>query len=83
MTRTTEPLACPICGQPTDIYDSRPEGTRIRRRRRCKLGHRFNTTEVIVGPVDSPQHAEAVARSLRVDYDDSVVESDLRAERGW
>lgn len=41
-------LACPECGSPTGVADSRPRGDLVRRRRYCtntKCGTRFTTYE--------------------------------------
>ena len=73
------PLACPICGEPMDVYDTLPEGNRVRRRRQCKNGHRFNTTETYQGPVRS--YPTRIAPPDNESYDE--VEAELLAERGW
>jgi transcriptional regulator NrdR family protein len=42
-------MTCPVCGERTLIYDSRPDesGESVRRRRKCRVcGHRFTTIEV-------------------------------------
>lgn len=76
----TEPLACPICDSPIEVYDSRPEGKHVRRRRQCKNGHKFNTLEVVVGAVRSGNyHTRQVEPPVENNYDGDV-EADLRAE---
>lgn len=42
-------FACYVCGSPTKVIDSRvgPERS-YRRRRICRLGHRFTTSERVV-----------------------------------
>lgn len=42
-------MTCPVCGERTLIYDSRPDesGESVRRRRKCRVcGYRFTTIEV-------------------------------------
>lgn len=35
-----------VCGEKTDVIDTRSSYKRLRRRRKCKAGHRFSTIEV-------------------------------------
>lgn len=37
---------CPICQADSNTVDTRPYHSRLRRRRKCKNGHRFSTLEV-------------------------------------
>lgn len=37
---------CPECGQKTGVYDTRPHGPILKRRRKCPQGHRFTTFEI-------------------------------------
>lgn len=72
-------FACPICSKPTYVYDSWTEGDRIRRRRKCENGHRYNTSEQFMGPVQTHQSTQ-VEPPIPNAYDD--LEAELLAEKG-
>lgn len=71
-------MPCPVCDEPTEVYDSRPEVQGVRRRRRCKNDHRFNTFESHVGTVwDHDRHVVPVDRD---DYDTAILAAELKRE---
>lgn len=40
-------MTCPVCGENTQIINSRGDVDRVRRRRKCRdCGHRFTTIEL-------------------------------------
>ena len=43
-------MICVRCGGPTEVIDSRPHESGIRRRRSCACGHRFTTWETAAKP---------------------------------
>jgi transcriptional regulator NrdR family protein len=71
-------MSCPVCGSAVEVYDSRPEGQHVRRRRKCNNGHRFNTLEVFIGPVRSSLNQRV--EPIDEDVYDGDVEAALRAE---
>jgi len=72
---------CPICDAPTRVYDSRPQGSMIRRRRECSNGHRFNTTESYLSPVQSsPLRVVEPVKRDTYDYDVAQLADDLHRE---
>jgi len=44
-------LPCPVCDAKTRVLFNRLEDGFMKRRRECENGHRFNTSERLVGPV--------------------------------
>ena len=44
-------LPCPVCDAPTRVLFNRLEDGYMKRRRVCENGHRFNTSEKLMGPV--------------------------------
>lgn len=58
-------LDCPECGSPTDVMDSRPRSGEIRRRRRCKNGHRFSTKEIVITAA-APRQAATPRRKVEL-----------------
>lgn len=76
--RNSGKLPCPVCDEPTEVYDTELEGNGVRRRRRCASNHRFNTFEAHVGIVwDHDRHVVPVDRD---DYDAEILAARLNAE---
>lgn len=76
--RNSGKMPCPVCDEPTEVYDTQREGTGVQRRRRCANNHRFNTFEAHVGIVwDQTHHVVPVDRD---DYDESILAARLNAE---
>jgi transcriptional regulator NrdR family protein len=64
-------LACPRCGAPTWVHDSRPGlyfgQPCTRRRRYCKAcGHRFTSWEIIGGTFDAAKLRAIIASAHRI-----------------
>lgn len=73
-------MPCPVCDEITEVYDSRPEQTGVRRRRRCRNGHRFNTLESYTGAVRGQKlQVDPVRKDV---YDDTELVKELAAEVG-
>jgi transcriptional regulator NrdR family protein len=54
-------MTCPVCGERTLIYNSRPDksGESVWRRRKCRVcGHRFTTIEVDAEQLKLPKEAK-------------------------
>lgn len=60
--------SCPMCGNGTGVYDSRPGDFGIRRRRACRsCGHRFTTVEHEL--TDAPQGYLEMLAKLKLGLD--------------
>lgn len=61
-------LPCPQCGFPTEVLETRymtkPEGA-VRRRRKCKQGHRITTIEVVVKEVHQGVSIETALKKMK------------------
>jgi transcriptional regulator NrdR family protein len=78
--RNSGKLPCPVCDEPTEVYDTQLEGLGVRRRRRCTNDHRFNTFEGPIGSAwDRDRHA--VVPVERDVYDAEVLAAQLNLER--
>lgn len=82
-------LGCPDCGADTDVTDTRPwaDEKAIKRRRKCKNGHRFTTVEMALptkGLVLRPGHGGVpVQITPLADYAATVAKAAGDAVRRW
>jgi len=71
-------LSCPVCDDPTEVYDTQLAEGGVHRRRRCGNGHRFNTFEAHIGAVwDQNRHVVPVELG---EYDAEVLAATLQSE---
>lgn len=76
--RNSGKMPCPVCDEPTEVYDTEREGLGVRRRRRCVNGHRFNTFEARTGVVWA--HDRHVVPVDQDNYDAEILAARLNAE---
>lgn len=68
-------LPCPVCDAPTRVLYNRLDSGFMKRRRECEKGHRFNTSERLMGPVTLDSHVVPI-----VLHDVSSLEDELLRE---
>lgn len=63
-------FTCPECEEPTQVIETRLKNSRIKRRRSCPKGHRFNTLEV---PADAYQRLKALVKWFEPNLDEDGI----------
>lgn len=64
---------CPECSTDSMVIETRPSYNRLRRRRKCRNGHRFSTVEV---PLEAPEQIVELmtfAIENQHDMDDDMI----------
>lgn len=63
-------FTCTKCQEPTQVIGTRLQSFRIKRRRSCPNGHRFNTIEV---PADSYKRLKALVKWFEPNLDAEAI----------